>query len=79
MNGMSRLTLGLGALLDPDKSSPVLLALLVRVDVFTIWETVLLAIGLHITGKISKSNAYLAAAIVWMIGALPGVLGALRQ
>jgi hypothetical protein len=78
LTGMSRLTLGLGALLDPDRASPVLLALLVRLDVFTLWETVLLAIGLYVTGKISKSNAYLAAAIVWLIGALPGVLGALR-
>jgi hypothetical protein len=48
------------------------------VDVFTIWETVLLAIGLEVTGKVSKSNAYLAAAIVWFIGALPALLGALR-
>lgn len=79
LNGMARLSVGLGALLDPDKSSPVLLALLARVDVFTIWETILLAIGLQVTGKVSKSNAWLAAAIVWFIGALPGVLGALRQ
>ena len=78
MNGMSRLTAGIGAFLDPDKASPVLLALLTRVDVFTLWETALLAIGLSITGKVSKSNAYLAAAIVWFIGALPGLLGALR-
>jgi hypothetical protein len=78
LNGMSRLTLGLGALLDPDKTSPVLMALLVRLDVFTIWGTILLAIGLQITGKVSKSESYLAAAIVWVIGALPGVLGALR-
>lgn len=79
LNGMARLSVGLGALLDPDKTSPVLMALLARVDVFTIWETILLAIGLQITGKVSKSNAWLAAAIVWFIGALPGVLGALRQ
>lgn len=79
LNGMARLSVGLGALLDPDKSSPVLLALLARVDVFTIWETILLAIGLQVTGKVSKSNAWLAAAIVWFIGALPGLLGALRQ
>jgi hypothetical protein len=78
LNGMTRLSLGLGAFLDPDKTSPLLLALLARVDVFTIWETVLLGIGLSITGKISKSQAYLAAAIVWLIGALPAVLGALR-
>ena len=78
LNGMTRLTLGLGAFLDPDKTSPVLLALLARVDVFTLWETALLAIGLHITGKVTKSNAYLAAAIVWLIGALPGIMNALR-
>jgi len=76
---MSRVTVGLGALFDPDKTSPVLMALLIRVDVFTLWETVLLAIGLQITGKVSKSDSYLAAAIVWCIGALPGVLGALRS
>lgn len=79
LTGMSRVTVGLGALFDPDKTSPVLMALLIRVDVFTIWETVLLAIGLQITGKVSKGNSYLAAAIVWCIGALPGVIGALRS
>jgi hypothetical protein len=79
LNGAGRITLGLGALLDPDKSSPVLLALLTRVDVFTIWQTILLAIGLQVTGKVSKSNSYIAAALVWLIGALPTVLGALRR
>ena len=79
LNGMSRLTVGLGTLFDPDKTSPVLMALLIRVDVFTLWETALLAIGLQITGKVSKPNSYLAAALVWCVGALPGVLGALRS
>ncbi len=78
LNGLSRLTMGAGALLDPETTSPILMALLVRLDVFTIWETILLAIGLQITGKVSKSDSYLVAAIVWVIGALPGVLGALR-
>jgi hypothetical protein len=79
LTGMSRVTVGLGALFDPDKTSPVLMALLIRVDVFTLWETALLAIGLQITGKVSKPNSYLAAALVWCVGALPGVLGALRS
>lgn len=78
LNGMSRLTAGAGTFLDPDKTSPILMALLVRVDVFTIWVTILLAIGLHVTGKVPKAQAYMAAAIVWFVGALPGVLGALR-
>jgi hypothetical protein len=79
LNGMARLTAGAGALFDPDTASPVLLAMLSRLDVFTIWSTVLLAIGLHITGRVPKAQAYAAAAIVWLIGALPGLLGALRS
>ena len=79
LNGAARLTVGLGALLDPDKSSPVLLALLTRVDLFVIWQTILLAIGLQVTGRVSKASSYLAAALVWLIGALPTLLGALRR
>jgi hypothetical protein len=79
LTGMARLSVGLGQFLDPDTTSPILIALLARVDVFTLWETALLAIGLQVTGKVSKTNSYIAAAIVWLIGALPGVLGALRS
>ena len=64
--------------MDPDHASPVLLALASRVDPFVIWITVLLAIGLHVVGKIPKQQAYIAAAIVWVVGALPAVFGALR-
>lgn len=78
LNGMARLTVGVGALFDPETASPILMALVTRLDVFTIWETILLAIGLQITGKVSKQNSYIAAVIVWIIGALPGLLGALR-
>jgi hypothetical protein len=63
--------------MDPDGSA-VLIALLSRVDVFTIWVTVLLAIGLHVVGKIPKQQAAIAAVIVWIVGALPALLGALR-
>jgi hypothetical protein len=79
LNGRFRLSLGLGRFLDPDTASPVLLALLGRVDVFTIWVTVLLAIGLSVTGKIPRSRAAVAAGLVWLLGALPVVLAALRS
>ena len=70
--------LNLARFMDPDKTSPVLIALGARVDVFTIWVTILLAIGIHVLGKIPKQQAYITAAIVWVVGALPAVLGALR-
>jgi hypothetical protein len=79
LNGRYRLSLGLGRFLDPDTASPVLLALLGRVDVFTIWVTVLLAIGLSVTGRIPRSRAAAAAVIVWFCGAIPPLLGALRS
>lgn len=77
-NGRWRISLGPGRFLDPDTSSPVLLALLGRVDVFTIWVTVLLAIGLSVTGQIPRSRAAIAAAIVWVLGAVPLLLQAGR-
>jgi hypothetical protein len=64
--------------MDPDHASPVIMALLGRVDPFVIWITILLAIGLHVVGKIPKQQAYIAAAITWVVGALPAVFGALR-
>lgn len=79
LTGRFRLSLGLGRFLDPDSASPVLLALLGRVDLFTIWVTVLLAIGLSVTGRIPRSRAALAAALVWVLGALPQLMGALRS
>jgi hypothetical protein len=57
----------------------MMLAVLGRVDVFTIWITILLGIGLSVTGKIPRSKAMIAAALVWAIGALPAVLQALRS
>jgi len=75
-NGRWRVSLGVGRFLDPDATSPALLALVGRLDVFTIWVTVLLAIGLAVTGRISRSRAAIAAAIVWLLGAAPLLLQA---
>jgi hypothetical protein len=77
-NGMSRLTVGVGHFLDPDTTSPVLVAFAARIDVFTIWVTVLLAIGLSVTGKIPRSRAAVAGVIMWIAGGLYPLLTALR-
>jgi hypothetical protein len=74
--GRWKLSLGLGRFLDPDTASPMLLALLGRVDVFTIWVTVLLAIGLAVVGRIPRSRAAIAGALVWVLGAIPMLLQA---
>jgi hypothetical protein len=79
LNSMNSVGFNLARFMNPDTASPVLIALASRVDLFTIWVTVLLAIGLHVLGKIPKQQAYIAAAITWVVGALPVVLGALRE
>ncbi len=78
LNSMNAVGFNLARFMDPDSASKVLIALASRVDLFTIWVTVLLAIGLHVVGKIPKQQAYIAAGITWLVGALPAVLGALR-
>ena len=79
LNAANSVGFNLARFMNPDTASPVLIALGARVDLFTIWVTVLLAIGLHVVGKIPKQQAYIAAAITWVIGALPAVFGALRS
>jgi hypothetical protein len=78
MTGRLRLSLGAGRFFDPDTASPVLLAAVGRIDLFTIWVTILIAIGLSVTGKIPRGKAYLAAAVIWIVGGLYGLVGALR-
>ena len=79
LDGRFRLTLGIGRFLDPDLVSPLLLAVVGRIDLITIWITALVAIGLAVTGRIPLRKAAIAAAIVWLVGGLPLILPALRS
>lgn len=72
------LTLGLGRFLDATTANPLLLAVLGRVDVFTLWITVLMAIGLSVMGRVPLSRAAVAAGAVWVIGGLPAIWGAVQ-
>jgi hypothetical protein len=79
IDGRFRLTFGVGRFLDPDTVSPLLLAVVGRVDVITLWITALVAIGLCVTGRIPMAKAAIAAAIVWLVGGLPLIIPALRS
>lgn len=76
LDGAYRMRLGFGWFLDPDTTSPLMIALLGRIDVFTIWITVLLAIGVAVTGRVDRGRAILAGVIIWVLGGLPAILGA---
>jgi hypothetical protein len=63
-------SLGAARALDPDTTSTALMAVLMRVDVFTLWVTFLVAVGLRVVGKVPMSKALVAAGVVWVLGGL---------
>jgi len=72
------LQLGPARFLDYDSSSLVLLTILGRLDLVTLWCTALLAIGLSVTGRIPLARAGIAAGAVWLVGYAVPLWGALR-
>lgn len=67
--------------LDPNMNAGVL-ALLGRVDIFTIWTSVLIGIGIVVVGKTSRQKLLPAAAVIWLLGSVSAfwqiLMGALR-
>lgn len=57
---------------------PALAQVLARFGPFVIWSYVIVAIGLRVTGRISGAKAAVAAAIVWVVGAVPVLLAVVR-
>ena len=72
VTGRFQLSLGVGRFLDPEMS-PGLLGLVGRVDIFTLWVTALIAIGIGVVGKLPRDKAILAGVVMWTFGALPSL------
>ena len=79
LNGVVKLSLGPARFLDLATTKPLVVQILNRFDLFTIWVTILLAIGVYVTGRVSKQQATVAGVLFWIVGAIPAILGALRQ
>ena len=56
--------------MDADATNPLLYQLAGRLDLITIWVTVLLAIGLYVTGKVSKERAVIFGILTFIVGSL---------
>jgi hypothetical protein len=72
MRSRFQLSLGVGRFLDPEMNAGVL-GLAGRIDVFTLWVTVLIAVGLAVVAKLPRDKAVMAGAVVWAFGALPSL------
>ena len=76
LTGQQAISLGPARFLDPDTANPLLLQLLLRLDVITLWVTLLLAVGLYVTGKVSKQSALAFGILMWIVGSLPALRAA---
>ena len=73
LTGQAALSIGPARFFDPDTANPLLLQLLLRFDLLTVWVTVLLAIGLYVTGKVTKERAVIFGILIWLVGSLPAL------
>jgi len=78
LNSRFSLDIGPARFFDPDSTSQVLLSILNRFDLFTIWVTILLAVGLYATGRVTKQRAAIAGLMFWVVGSIPALMAGLR-
>jgi len=70
LRSVSMLTLSPARFLDPDTANPFTIAVLSRLDLTIIWQTVLLATGLAVIGRVSRGKAAVFAVVIWLAGSL---------
>lgn len=73
MTSMFQVQEGLARFFDPDSMSLGLYSTLAQIDLFTIWSTVLVIIGLMHAGKLDKSKATITGVLMFLIGAVPSL------
>jgi hypothetical protein len=73
MTSLLAISLSPARFMDPETSNPIVYQMAGRLDLITIWVTVLLAIGLVVTGKVTKGRAAIFGVIMWVLGSLPQI------
>jgi hypothetical protein len=73
MTSILAISLSPARFMDPEATNPILYQMAGRLDLITIWVTVLLAIGLVVTGKVTKGRAAIFGVIMWILGSLPQI------
>ena len=61
------MSLGPARFADAMTTSPFVYALLIRLNIFAVWRTILLSVGLYATGQVSKRNAAIAGLVLWLV------------
>ena len=76
LKGFAAVSLGPARLVEPTNLATI--GMLGRLDLFVIWTTILLALGLRVTGGITTQKAIIAGVIMWILGTLPPLIAYLR-
>lgn len=71
INSTLSISLSPARFMDVETANPILYQVAGRLDVTVLWETVLLAIGIYVTGKITKNQAIVFGILMWVLGTLP--------
>lgn len=71
----SRFSLSLGPARFMEGTSQTTLGLVGHIDLFTIWSAILIGIGVKVTGGATQGQAIAVAVVMWVLGALPALLG----
>jgi hypothetical protein len=71
LKGQLSISLSPARFMDPEMPNQLLYQMAGRFDLITIWITVLLAIGLYVTGKVSKGSAAAFGVLIFVVGSLP--------
>lgn len=79
LTSQHQISLSLARFVDPDATSPAVIALLAQFDVIGIWMMVLVGIGVAVVGGTTRQRAILIAATLWLLGGLFTVGMALRS
>lgn len=71
ITSMHTLSFSPARFMDPGTTDRLLMNIVGRFDLFTIWVTILIGIGIAVMGKVPRSKAAIAAVIVFVVGSLP--------
>ena len=79
MDSVHDVSLSIARFIDQPEASALVVSLAARVDVFTLWATALMAIGLATATRLSKGSAWAVAIIIWLLAAVPTIIGPLMS
>jgi hypothetical protein len=77
IRSFSDASLGAARFVDPVTTSPALMALLTNLDIFNIWQFIIMAIGISVVGRVERSAGYVGALVGWGLGVALTVVPAL--